>query len=111
MSTLDLICYFYLLGKFKYVISVVTLEPTRSRISSQNLKYGTNEPICKIETDSHRDQTCGWHGGGEKGGMDWEFGVGRGNLLYLEWINYKAPLHSTGNYIQTHGINCNGKEF
>ena len=43
--------------------------------------------------------------------MDWEFGVGRGKLLYLEWINYKAPLHSTGKYIQSPGINCNGKEY
>ena len=28
-----------------------------------NLKYGTNEPIHEIETDTHRVQTCGGQGG------------------------------------------------
>ena len=32
-----------------------------------NLKYGTNEPIYKTKTDSHREQTCGCQGGGERG--------------------------------------------
>ena len=32
-----------------------------------NLKYGTNEPIYKIETDSYREQTCGSKGLGEEG--------------------------------------------
>ena len=47
-------------------------------------------------------------GGGT--GMDWDFGVGRCKLLYLEWINNKVLLYSTGNYIQSPGINRNGKE-
>ena len=42
-------------------------------------------------------------GGGT--GMDWDFGVGRCKLLYLEWINNKVLLYSTGNYIQSLGIN------
>ena len=37
-------------------------------------------------------------GAGKK--MDWEFGVGRCKLLYVEWINNKVLLLSTGNYIQ-----------
>ena len=37
--------------------------------------------------------------------MDWEFGVGRCKLLYLEWINNKVLLYSTGNDIQSPGIN------
>ena len=37
--------------------------------------------------------------------MDWEFGVGRCKLLHLEWINDKVLLYSTGDYIQSLGIN------
>ena len=48
-------------------------------------------------------------GGGR--GMDWEFGVGRCKLLHLECINNKVLLYSTGNYIQSPGINHNGKEY
>ena len=44
----------------------------------QNLKYGTNDPIYKTETDQgHGDQTRICQGAGMGGsGMDWEFGVG-----------------------------------
>ena len=48
-------------------------------------------------------------GGGKK--MDWEFGVGRCKLLYVEWINNKVLLLSTGNYIQYPLINHNGREY
>ena len=33
------------------------------------------------------------------GGRDWEFGISRCKLLYIEWINNKVLLYSTGNYI------------
>ena len=33
-----------------------------------------------------------------------EFGVGRCKLVHLEWISSEALLHSTGNYIQSCGI-------
>ena len=36
---------------------------------------------------------------GEKGGVHWEFGISRYKLLYIDWINNKVPLYSTGNYI------------
>ena len=39
-----------------------------------------------------------------RSGMDWEFGVSRGKLLHLEWINSKVLLYSTGNYIQSPGM-------
>ena len=44
---------------------------------------------------------------GESGeeGLDWEFGISRCQLLYLEWINDKVLLYSTGNYIQYPVIN------
>ena len=37
-----------------------------------NLKYGTNEPIYKTETDSYREQTCGCQGLGEEGLGVWD---------------------------------------
>ena len=50
---------------------------------------------------------------GEAGGrgMDWEFGISRCKLLYIEWINNKVLLYSTGNCIQYSVINRNGKEY
>ena len=45
------------------------------------------------------------------GGMDWEFGVSRCKLLYIEWINNKVLLYSTENYIQYPMINHNIKEY
>ena len=59
----------------------------------------------------HREQTCGCQGEGGGGGMDWEFGVSRCKLLYIEWINNKVLLYSTGNYIQYPMIKHNGKEY
>ena len=42
--------------------------------------------------------------------MEWEFGVGRYKLLYIEWINNKVLQYSTGNYIQYPVINHSGKK-
>ena len=42
--------------------------------------------------------------------MDWEFGINRCKLLYIEWIN-NVLLYSTGNYIQYPVINHDGKEY
>ena len=58
----------------------------------------------------HTEQTCGCPSG-ERGGKDWEFGISRCKLLYIEWINNKVLLYSTGNYIQYSVINHNGKEY
>ena len=33
-------------------------------------------------------------------GMDWEFEISRCKLLYIEWINSKILLYSTGTYTQ-----------
>ena len=43
--------------------------------------------------------------------MDQEFGVGRYKLLHTEWMEKEVLVYSTGNYIQRHGINHNGKEY
>ena len=50
-----------------------------------NLKYDTNVLIYETETDSQTQKTYlwlpqGWRGGGK----DWEFGVSRYKLLYIE---------------------------
>ena len=46
---------------------------------------------------------------GGRGGKDWEIEVSRCKLLYIEWINKKVLLFSTGNYIQYLVITYNGK--
>ena len=63
------------------------------------------------QTHRHREQTYGCQGRGCGGRMDWEFGISRCKLLYIEWINNKVLLYSTGNYIQYPVINYNGKEY
>ena len=50
-----------------------------------------------------------WGVGGRKG-MDWEIGISRCKLLYIEWINNKVLVYSTGNYIQYYVITYQGKE-
>ena len=46
-----------------------------------------------------------------RGRAEWEFGITRCKLLHLEWIDNKVLLYSTGNYIQSPGINHNRKEY
>ena len=65
-----------------------------------NLNYDTNELIYKTETDSDIENRLVVAKG--KGGWrreDWEFGISRCKLLYIEWINNKVLLYSTGNYM------------
>ena len=50
-------------------------------------------------------------GEGVGGGMEWEFGVSRCKLLYIEWICNKVLLYSTMNCIQHPMISHNGKEY
>ena len=46
---------------------------------------------------------------GGRSGMNGEFGVARCKLLHLEWISNEVLLYSTGNYIQSLGIDHNGR--
>jgi len=81
-----------------------------------NLKYDKNELIYEAETDSETQRTdfgdlwlpgrVGWGGGG----WDWEFGISRCKLLYIEWKNNQVLLYGTGNYIQYSVINHNRKK-
>ena len=77
-----------------------------------NLKYDTDDPIYETETKSgteNRLVVAKGEGGGR--GQEWEFGISRCKLVYIEWINNKVLPYSTGNYIQSPGINHNGKEY
>ena len=42
--------------------------------------------------------------------MEWDVGISRGKLLYIQWIKNKVLLYVTGNYIQYPVINHKGKE-
>ena len=59
--------------------------------------------------ESCREQTCGCQGGGGESGMDGEFGVRGCKLLHLEWISNELLLYSTGNYLQSLGIEHDGR--
>ena len=80
-----------------------------------DLKYDTNEPIYKTETDLQTQKTNlhlpNWKGVGERRGINQDFGIRRYKLLYIKQINKKVLLYSTGNYIQYPVINHNGKEY
>ena len=43
--------------------------------------------------------------------MDWEFGVDRCKILHLEWISNEVLLYSTGSYIQSFGIEHDGRQY
>ena len=72
----------------------------------------TNELFYETEIESKTQRIDLWlpRGKGIKGGMDWDFGISRCKLLYIEWVN-RVPLYSTGNYIQYTMTNHNGKEY
>ena len=75
-----------------------------------NLKYVTNEPIYRTETDSDMENrlvVAKGEGGGS--GMDWEFRVSRCKLFHLEWISNEVLLYSTGSSIQSLGIEHDGR--
>ena len=48
------------------------------------------------QTHGPREETCDYQGGGAGRRTGWEFGVNRCKILYLERINNKVPLYSTG---------------
>jgi len=44
------------------------------------------------------------------GRMDWEFGISRCKVLYIEWINNKVLLYSSEDYIRYSAIKHSGKD-
>ena len=83
-------------------------EISHDIIYGWNLKDGTNEHIYKIEIDS---QTCGCQRGGGGREMDGEFEVRRRKLFHSEWISSGVLLCITENYIQTLGIDHDGRWY
>ena len=74
--------------------------------------------VAQMNPATEQKQTQTWRtdlwlpwGEGERNGMDWEFGFSRCKLLHLEWISDAVLLHSTGNYIQSLGIDHNGRKY
>ena len=51
-----------------------------------NLNYDTNELTYETETLTDIENRLVVTNR-ERGGMDWEFGVSRCKLVYIEWIN------------------------
>ena len=57
------------------------------------------------------EQICGFQEGGWWRREGLEFEISRCKLVYIEWINNKVLLCSTGSYIQYSMINHNGKKY
>ena len=62
------------------------------------------------QTQRHKEQTCHCQEGGGGEGKDWDFGISRYKLLYIECKNNKVLQYNTGNYIQYPVINYNRKD-
>ena len=75
-----------------------------------NLKYGTNEPVCKTERLANiKNRLVVAEGEGE--GVEWTgLGVSGYTLLCLDWISDETLLYNTGSYIQPPGIDRKGNE-
>ena len=78
-----------------------------------NLECGKNESVYKTETDSGTSRTdvVVARVGRGLGRTEQDVGVSRCKLLYMEWINKKVLVFSTGNYIQYRGLNHHGREY
>ena len=63
------------------------------------------------QTHRHKAQAFGCQEGGGGRELDREFWVGRCKLLHLEWISNEVLLYSTGNYIQSLGIEHDGRKY
>ena len=63
-----------------------------------------NLSVKQKQTHRHREQTHGERG-------DWEFVISSTKLSYIEWVNNKVLLYSTG---ELYSISCdkpNGKQY
>ena len=75
------------------------------------LKYGTNDSVYKAQkhfTDMESRLVVARRNRGGSG-MNGEFGIGRCKLLYLEWISNGILLCSTGKYVQSLGLEPDGR--
>ena len=63
-------------------------------------KNGTDELICKAETDTDVENKLVDTKGGSVGGMNWEIGIDIYTLLCIKQITNENLLYSTGNSTQ-----------
>ena len=68
------------------------------------MNLSTNQKLTGIE---NRFAVAKVERGGS--GTGWELAIGRCKLLHLECINHRVLLYSTGNYVQSPGIDQDGK--
>ena len=66
-----------------------------------------NLSIPRLTDTENRLMVAKGKGGGK--GMDREFGVSICKLLHLEWISSEVLLYGTGNWIQSLGIDHDGR--
>ena len=71
----------------------------------------TNVPMKQKETCGHKEKTGRAQGQGLGGGLEWEAGVSRCKLSYVEAINSKVPLCATDSHIQHPVINIMEKNI
>ena len=79
-----------------------------------NLKYNAHELLYETnkQTHIHREHICVCQGGGRKGeGYNGNMVLPNVNYYYVDWINNKILLYSTGNYIQVPVINHTRKKL
>ena len=69
--------------------------------------------MTQMNLSTHRQNRLVVVKGEGTGGKDWEFGISRGKLVYIRWVNNKDPLYSTGNiqYSVTNILEKNMKEI
>ena len=69
--------------------------------------------LSRKQKQTHRQKSDLWlPGEGVGGGREYcKFGISRQKLLCIGWINSKALLNNTENYVQYPLINPNGKEY
>ena len=63
------------------------------------------------QTHRHGEQTCGCQEAGGRNGIEWKFGISRCKLLHLEWTNNEVLQYITGNYMQSVGIDRDGRWY
>ena len=77
-----------------------------------NLKYHTHDPIYKTEKDhGHGEQTCVCQGKEGQKRLNGEFGVGRCQLLHFKQLGKRILLYSTGNCVQSLGLEHDGRQY
>ena len=76
-----------------------------------HLKYGTSEPYLQNRnrlTDTKNRLVVAKGNSGEAGWME-SLGLVDHKLLHIEWISNEVLLYSTGNYIQSVGLEQDGR--